>query len=349
MAKKEQEVNTGLLTLKADIKQGAYRRIYIFYGEEAYLKDYYLSALKKRLLDGAAEEFNYRRLTDENMSLDALYDAMEALPMMAEYTLVQVDDYNPFDLNEAERDTFCELISDVPETCCLVFNFDAAPYKKDGRMQKLSAAIKKYCMEVEFRKQTPGELSDWISRHFRGEGKTISPDLCQYLLFITDGTMTTLDTEIRKIASYCAGQNVTRQDIDDVVEPALNAVLFNITDAIAENDYDKALKKLDELVRGREEPIPILAAIGTHFRRLLIAKTVLGEGKGAETLSSFVNSKNDYYAKLLLTQARKVSDEFCRKAILRCYETDKKMKRSYADNAELLQVLLMEFATEARK
>ena len=72
-------------------------------------------------------------------------------------------------------------------------------------------------MQVEFYKQSPAELAEWVARHFRALEKTVTPDLCQYLVFITGGSMTTLHSEIGKIAAYCRGTAITRQDIDSVV------------------------------------------------------------------------------------------------------------------------------------
>ena len=102
MAKKQ--TADGLTQLKAQLKSGDFARLYVFHGEERYLLEHYLGLLRKKLLDGPAEDFNYHRFPQGAVDLQALTDAVEAVPMMAERTLVQVDDYDLSKLSEAGRE-----------------------------------------------------------------------------------------------------------------------------------------------------------------------------------------------------------------------------------------------------
>ena len=351
MAPKETSSNEGLQTLKQHIKRNEFAPLYFFYGDERYLQEHYLSVLKKKLVSGPMEEFNYRHLTAETFSLPALHDAVEALPMMAEYTLVQVDDVNPFTRDESTRNDLAELFSDLPDTCCLLFYFDTESYKPDGRYKNLTAAVEKYATRVEFAKQSAHELAEWISRHFRALEKTISPDLCQHLIFLTGGDMTTLHSEIAKVAAYSRSPAITKVDIDTVVEPVLTAVMFDITDALAEGNYDKALGKLREVLQTREDPIAILATVGGHFRKLLTAKANAAAGRGADGLKSLLGSNSDFYCRKVASQAAKVSEEFCMKAVEACYDMDCKLKStvSQAEGEQLLYHLLLTLAQEAAK
>lgn len=346
MAAKEYGENNGLQMLKQHIKSGNFAPLYFFYGEERYLQEHYLSVLKKKLVSGPMEEFNYRRLTADTFSVAELRDAVEALPMMAEYTMVQVDDCNPFAMDEETRNALTEIFSDLPDTCCIVFYFDTAEYRPNGTMKKLSAAIGANACLVEFKKQSPAELGEWITRHFRALEKTISPDLCQYLIFLTGGDMTTLHSEIAKVAAYSRTANITRTEIDTVVEPVLNAVLFDITDALAERNYDTSILRLQEVLQTKEDPIVILSAIGGHFRRLLAAHRVTADGKGMDTLKSILGTNSDFYCRKIMSQSRKVTEAFCEKAILLCYEADKEMKRSYGTGERILEILLLTLAQE---
>ena len=48
--------------LKADLSGGEPGCAYIFYGEESYLREYYLEELRKKLVPAGFEEFNYHAL-----------------------------------------------------------------------------------------------------------------------------------------------------------------------------------------------------------------------------------------------------------------------------------------------
>lgn len=349
MAKQPENVDRGLNQLKSDLKTGAFSKAYAFYGEERYLLDYYLAALKKALVSGPMEDFNFRRLNSENFSLDALRDAISAPAMMAEYVLVQVEDYDLTGQNAETSTALAEILSDLPEGCCVVFVYDTVAYKRTSKHEALAAAIRKNIFEVKFAKRTGKELSDWIARHFRKLGKTITPDLCQYLVFRTGGMMTVLASEIEKIAAYSAADAIVRADIDAVTDPALSAAVFDVIDALAENNSGVALSKLRELFQMDEEPIALLAALGSHFRKVHTAKVLLGCGKGADALMELIGTKSEYYAGKLLSQARRVSEEFCRHAVEACYRADCGMKRSFDDGEAIVETLILDLAQEVRK
>ena len=178
MAKKAE--SGGYARLKGDLAQKTPGSFYVLYGEEDYLRRYYLSMLRRQLVDGPTEDFNFHRLTSENFSMQVLSESLEALPMMAERTMIQVDDVDLFALPEDDRTQLAALFSDIPDYACLVLVY--ADFKPDKRKKKLWDAMEKNAVLAEFAYQTERDLTAWIVRHFRAEKKNISPALCGYLL-----------------------------------------------------------------------------------------------------------------------------------------------------------------------
>lgn len=333
--------------LKAALKTGEFENFYIFCGEEAYLREHYLDLFTQKLTGGPAGDFNYHRFNADNLTPDALSEAVEAMPMMAERTMVRIDDVDFFKQNEHAREQYGEIFSDIPAFCCVVLVYDTMEYKPNGQMRKLAAVFKEKASVVEFARQSERDLIAWISRHFRSCGKGISDDLCRYLIFLTDGMMTSLGSEIEKVAFYASGKDVTRSDIDAVVIPVLNAQTFDISNAIADGNYEQALRKMEDLFAMQEDCMLILGAIGSQLRRLHYAKAITSSGKGQETLMQLTGMKS-YPAGLTMTAARKVSEEFCRKSVELCLEADRKMKSSADDPERILELLIAELAREAR-
>ena len=166
-----------LQRLKAALKTGDVGNFYVFFGEEAFLKEHYWRMLEKKLLDGPAAEFNFHRFNAETLSPQALSEAVDAMPMMAERTLIRVDDVDLFKLPEAQRTQYAQLLSDIPDYCCVVFSYDTVEFKINGTMKKLAEAVRKNACVVEFKRQSERELAAWIARHFRAAGKDISDEL----------------------------------------------------------------------------------------------------------------------------------------------------------------------------
>lgn len=255
MAKKAE--SGGYARLKGDLAQKTPGSFYVLYGEEDYLRRYYLSMLRRQLVDGPTEDFNFHRLTSENFSMQVLSESLEALPMMAERTMIQVDDVDLFALPEDDRTQLAALFSDIPDYACLVLVY--ADFKPDKRKKKLWDAMEKNAVLAEFAYQTERDLTAWIVRHFRAEKKNISPALCGYLLQRCGSSMTRLDAEIAKICAYSGADDIVRADIDAVVEPTLEAVVFEITDALGQREFDRALERLSVMLKLRAEPSPCSA------------------------------------------------------------------------------------------
>ena len=106
--------NKGYQKLKSDLSAGNIGQVYIFYGEESYLREYYLGEIKKKLVPAGFEEFNYHRLSGKTLTMQELNEAVEAMPMMAERTFIRVDDVDLFKLPEAQRTQYAQLLSDIP-------------------------------------------------------------------------------------------------------------------------------------------------------------------------------------------------------------------------------------------
>lgn len=346
MAKKDEKVDN-LPMLKQALKEKRLDRLYIFHGEETFLLNHYLNQIKKHLLDELTESFNFHKLTVETFDIQTFADSVENMPMMAEATLVQVDEVDIFKLPESDRNKVGEILSDIPDWCTVVFTYVATPWKPDKRLKKLWDAIDGNGLIVEFAKQNQRDLVAWITRHFAAHKKSISSDLCAYLIHITGGTMTALSGEIDKICAYSGADTIKRSDIDAVTEPVLDAVVFDMTDLMSEGRYSDALLKLQTLLKMQQKPLEILGAVGGHFRRIGTARTLLDHGKNASDLAKLCGI-HEYPARKTMDAARRFRPEFCAKAAELVLETDYKMKTSFDEPERLLELLILQLAQEAR-
>ena len=346
MAKKEENRDGALSALKAAMREKNPANLYIFHGEEMFLLHHYLRQLKDCVLDALTESFNYHLFTQENFDLRSFADAVENLPMMAQRTLVQVDDVDIFKLDEQGREAMTDILSDLPDYCTLVFTYETVPFKPDKRYTKLTAAVNKGQV-VEFAKQSQRDLITWVQRHFAASQKRIAPELCAYLIDLTDGTMTALGSEIRKLVAYSGADTVCKADIDAVVEPTLDAQAFRMTDQLSTGNYSAALQTLQKLFKMQEEPLLILGAVGANYRRLSTARTLLDHGRPVSELQKLCGI-GEYPAKKTMDAARRYRPEFLAKASSLIMETDYQMKTSFDDSQRLLELLILQLAQEAK-
>ncbi len=341
------ERSNGLQELKAALREKNINRLYFFHGEEAFLMHHYIGQIRKLLLDELTESFNFHKLTNENFDLQTLADCIENLPMMAEHSLVWIDEIDIFKLPESDREKLIQIFADIPDYCTVLFTYITTIWKPDKRYAKLFDAVKQYGTEVEFAKQEQRDLIPWITRHFASHQKRIAPDLCAYLIEITGGTMTALNGEIAKICAYSGAETIVRSDIDAVVEPVLEAEAFGMVNLLLQGECAKALEKLHTMQKRQEDQLKILGAIGMRFRQMSAARILNDNGKGAGELMRICGMK-DYPARKTMDEARRLTAAYYRKALRLIVETDRQIKTSFGDPNRLMELLILQLAQGVR-
>lgn len=152
MAQKKRQ-DAGFAKLKKDLSENNLGNLYLFYGEEDYLRDYYIQQVQKKLLTEGMETFNLHQFQGKELDIQTLADCVDALPMMSERTVILVYDYDLFE-HESRRDRLEQMFRDLPEYVCLIFIYDLLPYKSGGNT-KLGKLLKKVATVVEFQPQQP--------------------------------------------------------------------------------------------------------------------------------------------------------------------------------------------------
>ena len=150
VTKKASKSNEAFQKLKADLSAGTLGCAYIFFGEESYLREYYLGEVRKKLIPDGFEEFNFHALEGKDLSVQSLAEMAEAMPMMAERTLLVVSDFDLFKLGEEQREKLIAFLNDIPEYCCVVFVYDTVEYKPNRTMKKLCKASADHVEAGEF-------------------------------------------------------------------------------------------------------------------------------------------------------------------------------------------------------
>ena len=348
MANKRREAgpSPAFQKLKKDLAEGTAASAYIFYGEESYLRQHYLRRLREVLIPAGAEEFNYHVLEGKDLTVQQLSEMAEAMPMMAQRTMIAVTDMDLFKLGKEQREQLVAFLNDVPPYCCVVFVYDAAAYKPDRTMKQLCRAIADHVEAVEFRPAESGDLLAWIARRFRALDREIDRHTAEYLVFLCGGLMTGLVPEIAKIAAYAKGRKITQTDVDAVADPVLSAEVFKLSDAVIGRDFDRAARILGDLLKMQTEPVLILATLGSQLRRLYTARLAIDGGKDRTWLMELWGMKSDYQAKLLLGAARRTTTAWCADAVKMCQVLDRRMKSEKGlDGVGELKLLLVRLGT----
>ena len=323
------------------LKERGAERLYLLWGPEDYLREQYLTQLRKKCLPDGEDDFSYKRLDGPGLDAQRLQQAVDAMPFMTEHTFVELRDV---DINKvSDPDACIKILSDIPDYCTVVF-VQNAQFEPDGRLRFVKT-LRSTGRELKFTQQSQGMLTDWIVRRFAAAGKGIELAAAQRLIFISGDLMSRLIPEIEKIAAYAKGDKVTQADVEAVANHIPEAVVFEMTELIAQKKINSALSVLSELLADKNnEPIMMLAVLGKQMRQLYAARLAIEKGLGSKYVMEVCAMKYDYIASKLLAAARGFTLPQLKRAVELCTEADYRMESSGEDARELLKEAVLRIA-----
>ena len=74
----------GEAELKNQIKSGDFSNVYMIYGEEDYLKEYYVNKLKDKIVEPAFADFNFHQYDGKKTPVSEILNDADMMPMMAD-------------------------------------------------------------------------------------------------------------------------------------------------------------------------------------------------------------------------------------------------------------------------
>ena len=317
------------------------KNLYLLYGPEDYLREQYVTELKKRCLPEGEDSFSFKRLNGPELDASELQQAIDAMPFLTDRSFVEI---RGVDLNRVkEPETILALLKDIPEYCTVALVQDTE-FEPDGRL-KLIKGIFEIGHRLQFNEQGQSALINWIARRFAAVGKGIELEAAQRLIFVSGDLMSKLIPEIEKVAAYAKGDKVTVADVEAVAHHLPEAVIFTMTDYIAEKKYNSAISVLAELLGDKNnEPIAMLAMLGMQMRRLYAARLALDRGEDTRWLMKEYGIRSEYPARILMRSARGFSLPQLKRAVEICAETDYRIKSSGQDDRELLKEAVLRIA-----
>lgn len=258
------------------LKKNDIKSVYVFEGDEEYIKEQAVKALCKRLLPEGLEQMNLTELN--HPAADELIAAAETLPVMTDKRVVLVREYAPLTSGKStEEDDAERMIEYLPAASpftCLVFLVKG---RADGR-KKLYAYCKKKQTVVDFSPMTEPQAIDWIIRSMKALGKHMPRAVAERFLFSVGCDAALLKQEIEKLADFTGERGeVLAEDIRAVTVQSLECTVFQMVDAQVAGNYGEAFTLMYRVLEGGEDRMLILAMLLRQYRMLYQIRCLLWE------------------------------------------------------------------------
>lgn len=288
--------------LARELRSGNLARVYYFYGKDIAALENYVRRLTNKLLDKDQRDMNLHRIDGRKLNFEALNDAVDTLPFFAEHTVVQLNDLDAETLGKQDFDLFCGILKELSDsTCLIIYATGVDLYKGKRRISDKNKKLCDLCAKLgaacEFNFKSPSELGKGIVSAVQKAGAGISKENAEYLAARCLCTTALILRETEKLIAFADGAEITREDIDNLCSPQLEADAFRLAGAILRRKGGEAFTILDTLFDQRAEGIAILAALSMSFTDLYRARVARSQGKTQQEMAEdFSYPKNRSFA-----------------------------------------------------
>lgn len=308
--------------------------VYLLYGSEEYLIDVWKNKIAKPFSGEGA--FNLQRLEGRGLSCDNLYDAVEALPLMASRKCVVVEDLDVSKLPASEMAKLEEIVSDIPPDCILILTGKSAFDPKSANGKKLIKWVGASGSVVELGARGQAGLTAFVKNTAKRQGCELPTHLAQQIVSTCATDMNSLRREVEKVCA-CAGYGpITREHVESVAVPRTEARVFDLGKSILANQPKRAMNILADLFELREEPIAILSTLILSYVDLYRARIARDSGVSqAQVVERFSYRGREFRVRNAF--GSRLSTAALREALETLYTCDRRMKSSGVDNKVLLE------------
>jgi len=232
-----------------------------------------------------------------------------------------------------------EYIPSLPETTMLVV-LVPDELKAD---HPLMQAARRHGKSHVFAKPAGAQLTDWVTRRARAQGRRMSPDAARMLVESLGDDLRMLASEIDKLGTYVGeGGEIGGDDVRALTPVARQSKVFDLTDALARRDTSAALALLHELLANGESPLGIVALTAFQTRSLMQVKLLSDRGMPAHQIASAAGIA-PFVVEKSLRLARRFTFAQLEAAHRTLLEIDTSLKRSRMTPELALDLLVLEF------
>ena len=327
--------------LKANIKSGDFLPVYLFCGNEAYLKKYYSDTLAEKAVSKDFFDFNLQTFDGKGIDIQEIIDAAIMMPLMSDRRAVVVRDLKLEAMNDSDFTLLKDYLENPSESTVLIFLQTADDFSL-LKAKKIADIIKKKGAVCQLNKRSGNDLIKPLISSASKQGCVLTADGAHYLVSVVGDDFNVLINELSKVCHYAAGGEITKKHIYEVAVKTDEARIYDLTKFLLMKNFDKAYEVLGILLRQKTQPEFILGTIVGAYVDMYRAKVSLACGKGAEELSeAYGYGKTAFRLKNGARDSSRIDIDTLRKCIDVLTEADLKLKSGRDNPAVILEQLMV--------
>lgn len=322
-------------SIDEDIKNGNFQKVYLLYGEEAYLKKQYKQKLK-HALSKPDDTMNTAFFQGKDIKPGEIIDLAETLPFFADRRLIVIENSGVF---KSASEELAAYMKEIADTTCFVFTEEEV-----DKRSKMYKAVKSAGRVVEFARQPEKILVQWILGRLKKENKKITQPVLQLFLTKTGNDMENIEKELEKLLCYTMDREIiTPEDVEAVCVTQTTGKIFDMVNAIAEKKQKQALELYYDLLALKEPPMRILFLIARQFQILFQVKELTRQNHDNKFIAAKAGIP-EFTVRRNQAQAGSFSLEQLRRAVEDCVQAEEDVKTGNMNDRMSVELLIVKYS-----
>lgn len=322
-------------SLLEDLNKGEFKKVYLLFGEESYLKNLYKNKLKDALIP-EGDTMNVTSYEGKSIDVRLVIDQAETMPFFADKRFILIENSGFFKNANVQM---AEYIPQIPESTCMVFVENEVD--KRGKVYK---AVKSAGRVVELGRQDEKTLTRWILGALKKEHRNITEATMHLFMEKTGTDMENIQRELEKLVCYTMGRDViTAEDVETICTTRTVNKIFDMINAIAEKRQKKALDLYYDLLALKEPPMRILFLITRQFNLLMQVKELRNQGFDTQALAPKIGLQS-FIARNYVRQAESFTLDRLKEAVNDCVEAEEAVKTGQMNDVMSVELLIVKYS-----
>lgn len=321
--------------------------LFFLYGEDSFRSQKKLNTLKEKFIREVDKSgVNLTECDGENLDIDKFTQIFSTPPFIARKRMVIVKSLLRKNKDKNIQKEIAKLLDKQNNDDKIIIFWEDATKEKRKKKAPFSGALFNKLIKSKFSQEfTPLQgqiLNKWILKEIEAQNGKIQTQAINILATFIGSDLWQMTNEIKKLASFTLGREITAEDVTLLVKGKFNDEIFALTDMIGTKNKKAALKLLDEQLKNNTPEILILASIINQFRNLIQVREIL-EDNTFPTRDMVVSQVglHPFVATKSIEQARNYSMDNLKTIYTRLLKIDRKLKTGQTKGRILFDLLVM--------
>jgi DNA polymerase III subunit delta len=170
------------------------------------------------------------------------------------------------------------------------------------------------------------QLPDWVAEQFGRLGASADRDACRALVEAVGDDVGDLSSEVQKLATWANGEQITRENVEELAVGRAETPIFAVTDAWGRRDVAATLRATESLLDRSHRPrsgelIRLVASLVGHVGRVRKISRLADEGVRSKEIAGRLKV-HPFVAEKSAKQAANFSPDELARAMVRLAELD---------------------------